>query len=272
MLTATQRRRITLLGISSLLIPLIFAAPLTLSTLYQNFDDDLAFWTLGYNLKNYHRLETVVVFFGKLNFFCLKFLLISLCAAFYVCFCFKLSTAIKRHSKMVEYCVLKSCNCQIGTLHQIIQCCTMFAAATKITMFLMLLMFSLDMYTALGLVLGHVKGRATITLATEFVLTSFYCFFYLVLVVSFSADIPDAMEQIGLRFQVLYRAELADSRNHQYTNTKNIVLLKALGDLEPVYMSVYGMVRVDKSLILSFVGCILTFSVFFMQLKRDEPL
>ncbi|GBN42986.1 hypothetical protein AVEN_24379-1 [Araneus ventricosus] len=126
------------------------------------------------------------------------------------------------------------------------------------------------MFGSLGVALGQ-AGLGIVTSQLEAALTSsYYAATIFCLILSLS-ELPNSMEKSSEQFQNLYNRKLAENcvlKSQPYT-MQNLKLLKAMSAIKPVYFTVWGMLRVDKSLLLSIFGCTLTFGILIMQLNRN---
>ncbi|GBN01141.1 hypothetical protein AVEN_248326-1 [Araneus ventricosus] len=126
------------------------------------------------------------------------------------------------------------------------------------------------MFGCLGVALGQ-AGLGIVTSQLEAALTSsYYAGTIFCLILSLS-ELPNSMEKSSEQFRNLYNRRLAENcvLTLQPYTMQNRKLLKAMSEIKPVYFTVWGMLRVDKSLLLSIFGCTLTFGILIMQLNRN---
>ncbi|GFQ81608.1 uncharacterized protein TNCT_287141 [Trichonephila clavata] len=125
------------------------------------------------------------------------------------------------------------------------------------------------MFTALGLALG-VAGFAFLSQMAESILTCLYCGISATCLILSLSSIPNAMEEATIVFQNIYRKELLKNNIGNPFDNQRLLLIKSLSEIKPIYITVWDMFRVDNSLLFSFFGCILTFGILIIQIKREE--
>ncbi|GIY14695.1 uncharacterized protein CDAR_12601 [Caerostris darwini] len=126
------------------------------------------------------------------------------------------------------------------------------------------------MYTSLGLALGQVDFE--LNHVVECVLTFIYCIISIVCLITSLSDVPSAMSSASVLFQNVYNNEIlkAELLTLDPPGLQRLMTIKALSNLNPVYVTVWDMLKVDRSLLLSTFGCILTFGILIMQLQRTN--
>ncbi|GIY77605.1 uncharacterized protein CEXT_451791 [Caerostris extrusa] len=126
------------------------------------------------------------------------------------------------------------------------------------------------MYTSLGLALGQVDFE--LNHVVECVLTFIYCVVSIVCLITSLSDVPSAMSDASILFQNVYNKEIlkAELLTLDPPGLQRLMTIKALRNLNPVYVTVWDMLKVDRSLLLSTFGCILTFGILIMQLQRTN--
>ncbi|GBN51952.1 hypothetical protein AVEN_119671-1, partial [Araneus ventricosus] len=108
------------------------------------------------------------------------------------------------------------------------------------------------MFGSLGVALGQVASGIFASQLEAALTSSYYAATIFCLILSLS-ELPNSMEESSEQFQILYNGKLAENcvlKSQPYT-MQNLKLLKAMSAIKPVYCTVWGMLRVDKSLLLS---------------------
>ncbi|KAG8185534.1 hypothetical protein JTE90_012870 [Oedothorax gibbosus] len=267
-LSKKQKRTINMLVVLAFSTPIIFAIAMSVATFLDRRERYVAFWTLRHSLRNYKILEKLVVFLSMLNFYSIKFLPLLLSSVHYVFHCSELSTALRKQAKIIK---TSNATDEIQVYQILIRCCKLFNESAKVTIFLMLTMDFTELYIAIRLLLGRGFSMTTTPKIVESSFTFTCIYVSLIIVVSFAAKIPNTMEQTSASFQELYCSDLLKNKKEVLPqNFGHLMLLKALSELKSVHLTVWDMLKVDKSLILSFTGCILTFGILIMQIKSDD--
>ncbi|GIY51853.1 hypothetical protein CEXT_328891 [Caerostris extrusa] len=83
-----------------------------------------------------------------------------------------------------------------------------------------------------------------------------------------ASEFPSATTEIGSRFQQLYQSILLEDQ--VFLSLKHLMLVKALSEIKPFYLTANGLFRIDKTMILSLLGCALSFGILIMQLKTFD--
>ncbi|GFQ81609.1 uncharacterized protein TNCT_287151 [Trichonephila clavata] len=122
------------------------------------------------------------------------------------------------------------------------------------------------MYISLGLALRS-TGSAIVHHLVESVLTCFYCGAAITWLIVSISDVPTSMEDAAEVFQNLYREELLRNIVINPQTVQRLMLIKALSEMKPIYITVWDTLRVDKSLLLNYFGCTLTFGILIMQIN-----
>ncbi|GIX88660.1 hypothetical protein CDAR_106161 [Caerostris darwini] len=125
------------------------------------------------------------------------------------------------------------------------------------------------MYTSLGLALGMVD--LTLTHVVECILTFVYCVISIMCLITSLSDVPAAMRKASATFQNIYNKEILKDEFLKLdpSGFQRLVAIRALSNLNPVYITAWDMLKVDKNLLLNNFGCILTFGILFIQLQRN---
>ncbi|GIY44585.1 uncharacterized protein CEXT_658111 [Caerostris extrusa] len=124
-------------------------------------------------------------------------------------------------------------------------------------------------YSGLGLVLGLTE--LTLTHKVECTLMLIYSVILMTCLIASLSAVPDAMSRASFVFQNIYNKEIIRDEFLELKppGLQRLMTVKALSKLNPVYVTIWGMLKVDRSLLLSTFGCILTFGILIIQLQRN---
>ncbi|GFU33985.1 uncharacterized protein TNCV_656461 [Trichonephila clavipes] len=127
------------------------------------------------------------------------------------------------------------------------------------------------MFVTLGLAFG-VARLPFLPHLVESVLTFVYCSALITCLILALSDVPTAIEEAATVFHDQYTEELLKFNVINTYNVQRLTLLKALSEINPIYITVWDTFRVDKSLLLNSFGCTLTFGILLMQIKAADNL
>ncbi|GIY89404.1 uncharacterized protein CEXT_181701 [Caerostris extrusa] len=135
--------------------------------------------------------------------------------------------------------------------------------------FLSILYIGFMTYSSLGLVLGLTKF--TLTHEVECTLILIYSVILMTCLIASLSAVPDAMSRASLVFQNIYNKETIRDEflELEPPGFQRLITIKALSKLNPVYITAWDILKVDRSLLLSTFGCILTFGILIIQLQRQ---
>ncbi|GFS49441.1 uncharacterized protein TNIN_158161 [Trichonephila inaurata madagascariensis] len=125
------------------------------------------------------------------------------------------------------------------------------------------------MFTVLGQALG-ISGLSLEFQIGESLLTGFYCSLLIIYLISSLSNIPETLEEISTILQNVYRKELLKCNETNHLDTLRLMMLKTLSEIKPISITVWDMFRVNRSLLLSSFGCLLTFGILITQLQRND--
>ncbi|GFR20338.1 hypothetical protein TNCT_526851 [Trichonephila clavata] len=123
------------------------------------------------------------------------------------------------------------------------------------------------MFTVLGQALG-ISGLSLKFQIGESLLTSFYCSLLIIYLISSLSNIPATLEEMSSVLQNVYRNELLKCNEENHFDTLRLMMLKTLSEIKPIYMTVWDMFRVNRSLLLSSFGCLLTFGILITNYRE----
>ncbi|GBL99835.1 hypothetical protein AVEN_162839-1 [Araneus ventricosus] len=266
--TGKEKRIINAIVFIAFSLPVIFSAPMVLSSYKSRSEDYIRFWLLGHSFINQKELESLLLFICMLLYFSSKLLIPSLSAILYATFSYKLSKSIRLQSEIMKSNVRSHpFSVEIEMYYRILDCCKLFNNYSKVTVLLLICHFCNILYTGLSLALRTKTSAPENAMAIESVLAIVTSTSVVAGLFSFASGIPTAMAEIRTEFRQLYHQIILDDRS---IALKNFVMLKALGDTEPFYLTAWDLFRIDKSLILTIFGTTLSFCILILQLKRVD--
>ncbi|GIX78489.1 uncharacterized protein CDAR_17151 [Caerostris darwini] len=260
------------------MIAIVAVSPMMLSIIllafngFEHSKSFIKFWLLGHTFDEHPVLESVLIFFGIMVYYSLKFMIMSLLSVVYIAFSSKLSRAIKIQSENLETSFhSQSFHDQVNVYHQIIQCCILFSNAIKVSIFLILCLVFSAIYNALELSLRY-TGFAVLPTLGESVILFIYCGTVFTYLISSVSKLPTSMEKAAVLFQNMYSKEILRNEflNFNPLFIQRLMTVKALSEVKPVYITAWNIIKVDKSLLLNSFGCMLTFGILIMQLRKDD--
>ncbi|KAF8773530.1 hypothetical protein HNY73_016185 [Argiope bruennichi] len=128
------------------------------------------------------------------------------------------------------------------------------------------------MYSSLGLALGRAGILAILPTVVEAFLTITYCGASVFYLISSLSNIPNTIKSSSAQFRDLYNRELLKVQMSKLDplHMQCLLMLKSLSEIKPVYVTVWDMLKVERSLLLSSFGCTLTFGFLIMEMNRNE--
>ncbi|GIY14700.1 uncharacterized protein CDAR_12631 [Caerostris darwini] len=254
----------------TVIYPVLFPIAFLFVSIHEGSHEDIVFWLLGCPLDNCPILRILLMFLGVSVYFSLKFLMLTFLSILYIGFSKKLSNAIQKQTEILEIDFFSpSFYCHVKTYHLIVKSCLLFNDAIKLSVFLMFCLFFAVTYSSLGLVLGLTKF--TLTHEVECTLILIYSVILMTCLISSLSAVPDAMSRASLIFQNIYNKEIIRDEflELEPPGFQRLMTIKALSKLKPVYITAWDIMKVDRSLLLSTFGCILTFGILIIQLQTQ---
>lgn len=253
---------------TAILFPVVLATSIIIPVRIVPHEEYVLFWLWEYRNHDNPVLEFILLYVSMIVFYALKFTLPSMFVATLGIINLQLSDAVRQQTRNIEVSILEgNLGEEIEKYQNIVYCCEKFRDCSKGTMLLLCSLYFTMMYTGLGVVL-YKDNDVEIVAILESVFTISGSVFSVVNLLGFGSGIPEAMEKASNRFQFLFRRILLQNGA---VSAKDLMLLKSVGEMKPVYLTVGDLMLVKKSLILSSFGCTVTYCLLIMQLNPNSP-
>ncbi|GBM47594.1 hypothetical protein AVEN_77034-1 [Araneus ventricosus] len=261
-------------GVIKMIVLLSFLFPIiTALTIISEFipywsENYIKFWLLGYSVSDNRPLQMVMVFICMLMYFSSRFLLQSLSVTISSVFSYKLSKAIRMQNKLLKDSINRDCfHQELNFYNHIIKCCKRFENFNNGTALLLIFVCCGELYAGLGIALDETQPTPKHIVPVEATFTIAICIISVFSFLTVASKVPSAMTETRTIFQEIYQQTLF---KRIYNSNEELLILKSLGETEPFYFTAGEFFRLDKGLILSFFGTVLTFCILIMQLKRVD--
>ncbi|GFQ85088.1 uncharacterized protein TNCT_72751 [Trichonephila clavata] len=257
---------------ATVLVTFLFPATVALAmiaALISNYSKPyIRFWLFGHDLAERQIAETLLCFICMMVYFFAKFLVPSLATLVYGIITYKFSQAIHIQNEVMKKNVFsKTFSFQVKVYYRLLEGCRLFEDCSKATMLFLILCYCNTFYTGIGIALREQTSTPNVAIYTESVFTLIPCIFIIVILLIIASRITAKTSETRLTFQQLYRNNIVDGGS---ISTQQIKLIKVLMQQEPFYLTAWDFFRVDKGLILSLFGTVLTFCILIMQLKKVD--
>lgn len=265
-----QKRLFDVLTVSSVMLPLILTTTLFVVSRNDKHFRYNNFYLLGYTLES-TLLQEIVVFIGMLVFFSLRYFIPTVYVSIHGILSYKLTKSIRHQADIIEKRIFtESFNEEIRIYRLIIQTCRTFEECSRASLFWILCLYFMVIYIGLGISFDNNDEEVMIAVWTESFLSIFLSGLSMVALLTFASGIPTAMRDQSLRLKDIYQNILLEDSAKVRLNSKRMKIVDSLSSVDAVYLTVYGMLKVDKSLILSTFGCAKTYCILIMQLKTGN--
>lgn len=245
-------------------IPALFSSlmVLTLSQIRQT--TFVEFWLWGYEFPDQLPLERFLLFLSGYIYFSV-YLTPSVLTMMYIIFCKIISVSVER------FCS-KNLNTDaelvttLKLLHLIITCCKKVEQCYSLIITLILLQYSAQIFMAISLVIEMSKVRMH-RYMWEIILTFIICSSYLIGIIFFASGVSKSISNAKVQFQMMYRMEII---NNNFTDRRKLLILQMLSNTKVEKLSACNTLCLDRSLIISSLGCFLTYGFLLMQLSAIQ--
>lgn len=266
-----QKRLFDVITVSSVMLPLILTTTLFVVSRNDEHFRYNNFYVFGYTLESTPILQEILVFIGMLAFFSLRFFIPTVYVSIHGIMSYKLTKSIRHQANIIEKRIFtQSFNEEIRIYRLVIQTCRTFEECSRGSLFWILCLYFMVIYIGLGLSFDNNDQEVIIAIWTESFISISLSGLSMVALIAFASGIPTAMREKSLRFKDIYQNIFLEDTTKARLNSKRMKIINSLSSVDPVYLTVYGMLKVDKSLILSTFGCAITYCILIMQLKTGN--
>lgn len=246
------------------LIPALFSSlmVLTLSQIRQSAF--VEFWLWGYEFSDQLPLESFLLFLSGYIYFSV-YLTPSVLSMMYIIFC-----------KVIGSSVEKFCSKNLNTdaelmaalklLHLIITCSKKVEQCYSLIISLILLEYSAQIFMAISLVIEMSKVRMHRYIC-EIILTFIICSSYLIGIIFVASGVSKSISNAKVQFQMMYRMKIIDNI---FTDRRKLLVLQILSNTKVEKLSACNTLYLDRSLIISFLGCFVTYGFLLIQLSAFQ--
>lgn len=247
--------------ILAFLIPTVFSSFMVYVMNQNRLSLFVKFWLWGHEFSEQQILENFLLFLSGYVYFSV-YLSPSIFTMIYIIFNKIISTGVEK------CCCRNFVNDEellntLKLLHLIIACCKKVEKCYAFLISLILLQYSAQIFMAISLVVEmSVSGSRWHMF--EVILTFIICSSYFIAIIFFASGVPKAMANAKLQFQMMYRKELI---NNNFSNRRRLLILQVLCDTKIGKLSACNTLFLDRSLIISSLGCFLTYGFLLMQLS-----
>lgn len=248
-----------------LTVPFIFSGSMLYALSKSESDAYAEFWLVGHKVEN-HATKLILIFVSGLVYFSV-YLNSSIFVVAYCTFCNVLSRSIQRSLK--RQFTNKALAEELMLFNSVVACCKKLEDCYSYPIALVLLQYSTGIFMALMLFLGFSVNSGSVVLQ-EVALTLTLCITFFVGSVVYASKIPTAMKDAKQVFKMLYESEITILTSPDKSQERRLQLLKALGDAKAFNLSAGRILRMSKGLIISSLGCFLTYGFLFMQFSTVE--
>ncbi|XP_035206923.1 uncharacterized protein LOC118181830 [Stegodyphus dumicola] len=248
-------------------IPLIFSVQLITFHYYGRYLDHIQFWLMGHSLPSNQILEKTLIFISAALYYSVH-IVPCIFVVTYSVLCCILNKIILFHFRKIKV-TSKDLIHQLKSYNAILNCCKLFEKCYSFPLLLDLCYFLMTTFTALTLALGyasfsrHIRIQESILILLVSAISIFSIFVC-------ASKIPESLENVKARYQYIYRILSIENCQGKLYEKNILRLLKILCEIETVHLTVYNVIRVNRNLMLSTVGCILTYSLLVLQLQLND--
>lgn len=258
-----ENRKTNIQLLITFLIPFIFSGSMVNAYTHEQSRIYAEFWLLGYDLHNSPKLQLFLMFLSGMIYY--SFLLnSSILVVTYVSFCNTIKNGI--------VCNMKFSNTKGNLLAAIeynrlvMLCCKMLENCYSTPISIVLFQLSIGIFMAITLLLGFSVNPASVILQ-EILLLFSVCFILFCIAIITASRIPSVMEKTRLKYKVMYYKELAKCISDNNSSKEMLRLFKALSETKIFYFTACSTLRMNKTLIVSSLGCFLTYGLLMVQLS-----
>lgn len=258
-----ENRKTNLQLLIAFLIPLIFSASMVNAYTQERNRIYAEFWLFGNDFHNRPKLELILMLLSGVIYYC-AFLNSSVLVVTYISFCNTIKNGI--------VCNINSSNTKrnlLGAIEYnrlIMMGCKLLENCYSTPISIVLFQLSIGIFMAITLLLGFSVNPASVILQ-EIILLLLICFTLFCLVIITASRIPGVMEKTRLKYKVMYYKELAKCFSNNNSSKEMLRLLKALSEIKVFHMTACSTLRMNKTLIVSSLGCFLTYGLLMVQLS-----
>lgn len=243
------------------LIPTVFSSFMVYTIKQNRLPIFVKFWLWGHEFPEQQILENFLLFLSGYIYFSV-YLSPSIFTMIYIIFNKIISTGVEKcyyRNFVNDEELVKT----LKLLHLIIACCKKIEKCYAFPISLILLQYSAQIFMAISLVVEmSVSGSRWHMF--EVILTFIICSSYFIAIIFFASGVPKAMSNAKLQFQMMYRMELI---NNNFSNRRRLLILQVLCDTKIGKLSACNTLFLDRSLIISSLGCFVTYGFLLMQLS-----
>lgn len=269
--TIKEKRMLNVITVSVVIFPLVLTTILHVATRYDSYDGFVDFYLLGHVLHSHPTHQDFMLFIGMFVYYSSRFFVPTVYVAFHGITSVTLRNAIRYQAGIIERSIsTQSFHDEIRVYRLVIRSCRTFEKFSNASFFWTMSLYFTVMYIGLGVSFGGIDREPGIAIWIESFLTISISGASIVVLLALASGIPNAMMDNAIRFKDIYQSMLLDDFGGVCVNSRTLQVINALSNVDPVYLTVYGLLNVDKGLILSTFGCFITYCILVMQLKTNS--
>lgn len=247
-------------------LPWIYAIILTVSIQYDEYDEYFSMWFLDLPPPHHPVVKYAILLFCISAFVTVKFFISCVFLVMHGTLCCKLQRIICAFGDNLAMDMTSELLIQNTKKYLLIlNNCKKFNKIFELSLLLMLSIHFFSIYTGLAVLLSSSFQFGT-TAVADSALIMILGSIYIIVLWWRASGIPSEMSRLSKIFQDMF-IHYQLQRN---VSNRQLLLMKTLSEIRPIRLSVAGMFCIDQKFLLSSFGCIFTYCVLIMQLKRDS--
>ena len=258
-----ENRKTNVALIITFFLPFIFSGSMVYAYTHEKSQSYANFWLVGNEVHMNEKFQFILIFLHGVIYYSVL-LNSSVLVVTYVSFCNTINNGIM-------------CNMRISRINRdllaameysrlIMSSLKMLENCYSIPISIVLFQLSIGIFMAITLLLGFSANPVSVILQ-EILLLILVCFVLFCLAIITASRISSSIEKTRFKYKVMYYKELAKYFSGNCSSKETLNLLKALSEMKIFHLTAGSTLRMNKTLIVSSVGCFLTYGLLLVQMS-----